>query len=72
MSNEHEYWTVSELARRWAVSRSVVYKWISNDVLLAKRLGPKLFRIPMSAVIRFERENRAIVPSTNEIRRRVG
>jgi excisionase family DNA binding protein len=69
---DRQYWTAGELALRWEVSRSVVYKWISNDVLPANRLGPKLYRIPAAAVTRFERANQGIIPSGAERQQRTG
>jgi excisionase family DNA binding protein len=49
------YVTVAELAEYWAVSRHQIYKQIESGALEALRFGPRLYRVPTSAALRFER-----------------
>ncbi len=54
-SHPEHYVTVGELADYWAVSRQQIYKQIESGALVALRLGPRLYRVPTTAAIEFER-----------------
>lgn len=53
-----QYYRVSDLAHRWAVHRSTVYKWIDAGVLRACRFpgteSRQIYRISSAEVLRFE------------------
>jgi excisionase family DNA binding protein len=49
------YVTVDEVARYLHVSRRQILKQIQAGTLMAIRLGPRLYRIPVSAAREFER-----------------
>jgi excisionase family DNA binding protein len=48
--------TVGELASYWLVSPQQIRRQIDAGVLEALRLGPRLYRIPVTAALRYERE----------------
>jgi len=50
------YVTISELSDYWAVSRQQIHKWIDARMLLAIRLGKRLYRVPTQAALDFERQ----------------
>jgi excisionase family DNA binding protein len=47
MTEEKNYATTKELARRWGVHRSTVVRWVHAGILQADRIGPKTIRIPL-------------------------
>jgi excisionase family DNA binding protein len=47
--------TVSELAAYWLVSPQQIRRQIESGALEALRLGPRLYRIPVAAALKFER-----------------
>lgn len=51
-SIDEHFLTVRELATQLRVSRKQIYKLIESGVLPAMRLGPRLYRIPVSAATR--------------------
>lgn len=46
--------TVSQLCRRWQLDRKTIYKFIDADLLPAWRVGPRLYRVSVAEVLRFE------------------
>jgi len=53
---EEKYYSVSEIAKKYAVSNTAVTKWIREGKLKAVRLG-NVYRIPESALKEFLRQN---------------
>jgi excisionase family DNA binding protein len=49
--------TVTQVCRRWQLGRKTVYKFITSNILPAWKVGPHLYRIAISDVLRFEAEN---------------
>ena len=54
---ERTYWTVSELAGKWNVSKSQIRKWIDADVLPAYQVDGWMIRIKATDVDAFEAQN---------------
>jgi excisionase family DNA binding protein len=46
--------TVSQLCRRWQLSRKTIYKFIDARVLPAWKVGRHLYRVAVEDVLRFE------------------
>jgi len=55
-AEDRQWLTVSEVARRHAVSPKTVYGWISDGELAATKFGPQSTRVRASELARFERE----------------
>ena len=53
-----EWLTVSQLCRRWQLSRKTVYKFIAAEILPAWKVGPHLYRIAIDDVLRLEARNK--------------
>ena len=51
------YWTVTELALEWHVSKAQVRKWIDAQVLPAVRVAGWMIRVRAPDAARFEAEN---------------
>jgi excisionase family DNA binding protein len=49
--------TVTQVCRRWQLGRKTVYKFITSNILPAWKVGPHLYRIAITDVLRFEAEN---------------
>ena len=49
----YKYMSVSAIARRWAVSRSVVYELIRMGLLVGLKIG-RQYRIERASVINYE------------------
>lgn len=45
--------SVPEVRKRLGVHKMTVYRWISTGLLPAVRLGPRMLRIPESALSKF-------------------
>lgn len=56
MNMEEKYYTVTEIAKKYAVSNTAVTKWIREGKLKAVRLG-NVWRIPESALKEFLKQN---------------
>jgi excisionase family DNA binding protein len=56
VSAERPYLSIDEIAERWGVHRSTVYKEVSSGNLRAKRFG-KNIRVHAGEVERFEAES---------------
>jgi len=54
-SHPRRYVTVAELAEYWSVSQKQIRKHIRDGAVEAIRLGPRLYRVHISAAIEFER-----------------
>ncbi len=52
----------SQLAARWAVSRSTIYRWMEGDGLTAVRLGDNTVRFQVSDVEAFEKRRHMPTP----------
>lgn len=50
VGESREYCTVAEAARRLAVSRATVWRWIHSGRLQARRLGPRITRLEESQI----------------------
>ena len=50
--------TVSQLCRRWQLSRKTVYKFITAKTLPAWKVGSHLYRIAVEDVLRLEARNK--------------
>jgi len=50
--------TVSQLCRRWQLSRKTVYKFITAKTLPAWKVGTHLYRIKVDDVLRLEARNK--------------
>jgi len=50
--------TISQLCRRWQLSRKTIYKFIDAKILPAWKVGNHLYRIAVADVLRFERRNK--------------
>ena len=55
---EPAWLTVSQLARRWQLGRTTIYKFIDKGTLPVWKVGTHLFRIALADVLRFEARNR--------------
>ena len=55
---EPAWLTVSQLARRWQLGRTTVYKFIDSGTLPVWRVGTHLYRVALADVLRFEARNR--------------
>ncbi len=53
---EVRWFTVSEVAKKLAVSPKTVYGWILDGELGATKFGPQSTRVRASELARFERE----------------
>jgi len=53
-----EWFTVSQLCRRWQLSRKTVYKFITAKTLPAWKVGSHLYRIAVDDVLRLEARNK--------------
>jgi len=53
---EARWFTVSEVAKKLAVSPKTVYGWILDGELAATKFGPQTTRVRASELARFERE----------------
>lgn len=60
------YLTVGSLAQYLHVSRRQILKHIHDGTLPAVRLGPRLYRIPVSAAADFERRSELDTPADRE------
>ena len=49
---------MSQLCRRWQLSRKTIYKFIYAELLPVWRVGGRLYRIAIADVLRFEAENK--------------
>src|SRR2546429_5798285 len=58
--------TVSQLCRRWQLSRKTIYKFIDSKVLPAWKVGRRLYRVAVEDVLRFEAQLPA-VPSDGRV-----
>ena len=58
LPTEPAWLTVSQLCRRWQLSRKTVYKFIVAKTLPAWKVGSHLYRIAVADVLRFEIRNR--------------
>jgi excisionase family DNA binding protein len=52
--------SVSQLCRRWQLSRKTIYKFIDAGLLPAWKVGPRLYRVAVDDVLRFEAELPAV------------
>jgi excisionase family DNA binding protein len=50
--------TVSQLCRRWQLGRKTIYKFIDAEILPVWKVGPRLYRVAMRDVLRFEAQNK--------------
>ena len=50
--------TVRQLSQHWNVSRKQVLRLIQSGRLEAVRLGPKIYRVRVSAVLEFQERSR--------------
>ena len=50
--------TVSQLCRRWQLSRKTIYKFIDAKILPAWKVGSRLYRVAIEDVLRFEAQSR--------------
>jgi len=55
------YVSPQELAVRWGVDAETVRRWVKADILPARRIGLKLWRIDLRAALEFERRQRITV-----------
>jgi len=46
--------TISQLCRRWQLSRKTIYKFIDAKILPAWKVGSHLYRVAVEDVLRFE------------------
>jgi excisionase family DNA binding protein len=54
--------SVSQLGRRWQLSRKTIYKFIDARILPAWKVGRHLYRIALEDVLRFEAQPRGGSP----------
>ena len=52
--------TVSQLCRRWQLSRKTIYKFIDAKLLPAWKVGRHLYRVAVEDVLRFEAQLPAV------------
>src|SRR2546427_4495879 len=52
------WFTISQLCRRWQLSRKTIYKFIDANILPAWKVGSHLYRIAVADVLRFEAANK--------------
>jgi len=57
-AGEPAWLTVSQLARRWQLGRTTIYKIFDKGTLPVWKVGTHLFRIALADVLRFEARNR--------------
>ena len=50
--------TVSQLCRRWQLSRKTIYKFIDAEILPVWKVGSRLYRVALHEVLRFETRNK--------------
>jgi excisionase family DNA binding protein len=50
--------TITQLCRRWQLSRKTIYKFIDAKILPAWKVGSHLYRIAVADVLRFEARNK--------------
>jgi excisionase family DNA binding protein len=55
-AKDRQWFKVSEVAERLAISTSQVYAWIEQGELTATRFGPQTIRVRVSELERLERE----------------
>jgi excisionase family DNA binding protein len=55
-----EWLTVSQLCRRWQLSRKTVYKLIAAKMLPAWKVGSHLYRVAIEDVLRLEARNKML------------
>lgn len=61
-----EFTTVAEVAARWEVSKMTVYRLVQDGQLSAVQIGGRSIRIPVEAVVAYERTARTgqrVVPA---------
>jgi excisionase family DNA binding protein len=59
---ERAWLTVGQLCIRWQLNRKTIYKFIAAEILPAWRVGPRIYRVAVADVLRFERRNRLEPP----------
>ena len=67
---ERAWLSVAQLCVRWQLNRKTVYKFIAAEILPAWRVGPRMYRVAVPDVLRFEERNRLRAPAANEVRPR--
>jgi len=56
--SELTWLTISQLCRRWQLSRKTIYKFINSGLLPAWKVGKHLYRVDVADALRFERRNK--------------
>jgi excisionase family DNA binding protein len=57
LSSNPAWLSVSQLCRRWQLSRKTIYKFIDSGILPVWKVGSHLYRISVGDILRFERQN---------------
>ena len=55
---ERAWLSVAQLCVRWQLNRKTIYKFIAAKILPAWRVGPRIYRVAVADVLRFEKRNR--------------
>jgi excisionase family DNA binding protein len=55
---ERAWLSVTQLCVRWQLNRKTIYKFIAAEILPAWRVGPRMYRVAVADVLRFEERNR--------------
>jgi excisionase family DNA binding protein len=71
LSSNPAWLSVSQLCRRWQLSRKTIYKFIDSGILPVWNVGSHLYRISVADTLRFEREN-AVQPDERDRPPKVG
>jgi excisionase family DNA binding protein len=51
---EPAWLSVAQLCRRWQLERRTIYKFIGAKLLPAWKVGPRLYRVAVADILRFE------------------
>ena len=55
---ERAWLSVAQLCIRWQLNRKTIYKFIAAEILPAWKVGPRMYRVAVADVLRFEERNR--------------
>ncbi len=57
---ERAYYTIEEVCQRWGVTRKTIYKWEGAGLLVIWRAAPRVPRVSLEEVRRFECASRIV------------
>jgi hypothetical protein len=60
---ERAWLSVGQLCVRWQLNRKTIYKFIAAEILPAWKVAPRMYRVAVADVLRFEKRNRLGPPA---------